>query len=626
MTWFAGLPEFLLPGKVFLIRPVCPNIMRNFPLEFVAIFLIAVLSAAGFCQETYPSAAQGMKLAMAAFESGRYGEAFRHFDRLAELFPIDEHQSVFQYMAAKSLYYDGRYEAADERARRIIRDLPRSSLIPAGNLIIAASQYAMGNLLESAAKYLEIIDSPGSIEVQEIARKNLLSMMQTELKATELLQLASANEHSRMAEEIYYYACARLIQIKDYEKAIANIRAYMDKFPDGRFRESAAAMLETARKETENRIKIGLLAPLSGAYSEYGRNLVDGAGLAFEDFSMGGKKIELIIKDTEGSPVRAVQMTRELVNEKPMAIIGPLRSETAVGAATAASFSGVPMILPTSSERDLALLGDNVFQLSPPAEEMAKAVAEYAVAKLGLKEFGIISPSDIASRQVTAAFADKVYELGGQVVAITFYEIGQTDFAQQIKPLRDALLIKTEELLAVGQADSNLYYDTLNQKWLDQKNWRVYLDGLFLPGYAEELVMLVPQIRYNVITTRYFGLYGWDSQTLIDRIGDYIDGAVFAADFHLDENEQTWRKFSRRFESEFKRKPDRIAGLAYDAASIIKEAIEHGKEDPQGILDYINTIGNHDGVVGRIDFEGGSRINTAVEIYRISHGIVEKAR
>lgn len=614
-------------GEVFPIRPISANIMRNLSLvEFVSIFLMAVFSAAGFCQETYLSAAQGMKRAMAEFESGRYGNAFRHFDRLAELYPLDEHQSVFQYMAAKSLYYDGRYEAANERAKKIIKDFPRSSLIPAGNLIIAASQYAMGNLLESAAKYMEIIDSSGSTEVKAIARKNLISMMQTELKAMELLQLAQANERGRMAEEIYYYACARLIQIKDYENAISTIQTYMAKFPDGKFRPNIAEMLETARKETENRIKIGLLAPLSGVYAEYGRNLVDGAGLAFENFSMGGKKVQLIIKDTEGSPVRAVQMARELVNEKPAAIIGPLRSETAVGAATAVSFSGIPMILPTSSERDLALLGDNVFQLSPPAEEMAKAVAEYAVAKLGLKEFGIISPSDMASRQVAAAFADKVYELGGQVVAITFYEVGQTDFAQQIKPLRDALLIKTEELLAVGQADSTLYYDSLNQKWLDQKDWRVFLDGLFLPGYAEELVMLVPQIRYNVITTRYFGLYGWDSQMLIDRIGDYIDGAVFAADFHLDENEETWRKFSRRFEGKFKRKPDRIAGLAYDAANIVKEAMERGKEDPYGILAHINAIGNHDGVVSRIDFKGGSRINAAVEICQIHHGIVEKVR
>ncbi len=600
--------------------------MRFILLQLISIFLIAAFSAAGRCQDIYQSAAQGLKRAVAEFESGRYGEAYRHFDRLAELYPLDEHQSIFQYMAAKSLYYDGRYEAANERIRRFAKNFPGSSLIPAGNLIAAASKYALGDLLGSAAKYLEIIDSSGSPEIKAIARKNLLSMLQTELKAKELLQLALANEQSRMAEEIHYYACARLIQIKDYESAITNIEAYLTRYPNGKFRQSLIGMLDLARSETVSKIIIGVLAPLGGIYGEFGRNLVDGVNLAFENFSLGGKKVQLLVKDTEGSPVQAVQAARELMSANPAAIIGPLRSETAVGAATAVSHSGIPMILPTASEKDLALLGDNVFQLSPPAEELAAAVAEYAVTKLGLKEFGIIAPSDMAGRQVTTAFADKVYELGGQVVAITYYEAEQTDFTQQIKPLRDALLIKAEELLAVGQADSDLYYDSLNQKWLDQKDWRVFLDGLFLPGYAEELAMLVPQIRYNVITTKYFGLYGWDSQALIDRIGDYIEGAIFAADFHLDEKNENWRKFTRQFESKYNRKPDRIAGLAYDAAAIIKEAIEQGNVDAHDILDHIRAITNHDGVVGRIDFKGGSRINSSVEICQIRRGGIEKVR
>jgi ABC-type branched-subunit amino acid transport system substrate-binding protein len=309
-----------------------------------------------------------------------------------------------------------------------------------------------------------------------------------------------------------------------------------------------------------------------------------------------------------------------------VAVIGPLRSESAVSAAVVSSYNEIPLITPTASEKGITLIGDDVYQLSPPAEKIAQSLAEYAVVEMGIREFGIISPGDFSSRQIAKAFTQKVYELGGEVVAEAYYELGQTDFANQIKPLRDVLIMKTEEQIAGGQLDSLVYYDTLNQSWLDQKDWPVSLGGLFLPGYTEDLAMLVPQIKYNVINTRYFGLYGWDSPKLLERVGSYVEGAVFATDYHQGSSGTYWDDFNSRFHKKYKREPDRVASLAYDAANLVKQGIEKGAFSPKAMNKYLDSIEDYNGASCNINFKSSAHSNNAVSIYLIKNGMLEKIK
>ena len=61
-------------------------------------------------------------------------------------------------------------------------------------------------------------------------------------------------------------------------------------------------------------IKVGLLAPLSGAYAKEGEFIRNGMLLAFEQAGdIAGRKVEVIVEDTEMKPATAVTKVRKLV-------------------------------------------------------------------------------------------------------------------------------------------------------------------------------------------------------------------------------------------------------------------------------------------------------------------------
>ncbi len=61
-------------------------------------------------------------------------------------------------------------------------------------------------------------------------------------------------------------------------------------------------------------IKIGFLAPLTGPFAQIGKNMVNGTELFLDEIGrqMAGRKVELIVEDTEGQPATALNKSRKL--------------------------------------------------------------------------------------------------------------------------------------------------------------------------------------------------------------------------------------------------------------------------------------------------------------------------
>lgn len=594
--------------------------MRKIIYSFALLMAITLFICAMPCSaESLPSSKEGLNRALDLYNGERYEEAANRFAYLANIYPQDENQTVFRFMAAKSFFKAGRFNDADREFYRFITDFPNSSYIAEAFLYRGHIAYKAAMYKECAENYLKANAIKPNSKTSEIALANLEPLVSGELTKAELAWLAENMAAYDIDGIIVYYLGQKQLEAGDFKSALISFNNYLTKHPKGKFTiESKQAIDLIQNGNTTRPITVGVLAPLTGSYSDYGLNLVSGIRLVFDGVtSIAGRNIEIIVKDTGGDPVKAAMAVKELASSDPAVLIGPLRSESAVAAAVAANCIDIPLITPTASEKGISSLGDGIYQISPPSEQLAARLAEYAISVLGIKEFGIISPGDFASRQVTSAFSSRVYELGGEVVATTFYESGQTDFSNQIKPIHDVLVMKTEEKIATGEIDSLIYYDTVAEKWLDTKSWRVSLGALFLPGYSDELAMLVPQVRYNVIDTRYLGLFGWDSQQLIDRIGNYIQGAIFATDFHQGATGTAWQDFNRRYRQKYNREPERVAALAFDAASLVKAALQNGAVTADSMSAYLNKVQNYQGASCVINFQSTERANNAVSIFRI---------
>lgn len=598
----------------------------------ISIAIIIIVYSIGGAQGNPEDPVAGMAAAMSYFEKGEYQEAYREFSSLANRFPLDGHNSVFQFMAAKSLYEAGEYEGAISLFDEFLAEFPYSRNAGAALLYKGHSLYSLGDLLGAALAYIASVDTDPGSSVAETARENLLPLINRGLAVWDLDRLIEDNRYSDLSEEMEFTLARRELDAGRYRAGLRTLQSYRRRFPRGRYSREAARLYDQYSEKAAGHLAVGLLAPVSGNYAEFGRSMVEGAQLALRHLTDDSLEVELITRDTGGEPVLAVKAANRLVREEPVAVVGPLRSESAVGTAVVLNDGNIPMITPTASEKGIASLGKGIFQVSPALDLLGQAMAEYAIERLGITEFAIISPDDAGGVTVSKAFAQTVYRLGGEVVSTSYYKMGETDFKQQIRPLREYLLMKTEEQLAAGEIDSSAYLEEPDPEYpdslvlLDKEEWPVRLGGLFLPGYPDELKLLIPQVRYHIIRTQFLGADGWDSEELIDEVGRYVGDALFATDFHAGSDEINWVEFANAFSSEYKHPPDKVAALTFDAVGLILSGVREGITDPDGLRIYLQDIKDYEGVSCRITFRGTGRANDEIRIYSITEGKVASSR
>jgi branched-chain amino acid transport system substrate-binding protein len=105
-------------------------------------------------------------------------------------------------------------------------------------------------------------------------------------------------------------------------------------------------------------LRIGFLSVRSGTLAAGGRQMEQGIELFLKERNntLAGRKVELIIVDTGGTPPQAKAKTQELVEKNRVhVIIGPLATFEALAIDDYIKQSQVPLITPTSAaQKDLA--------------------------------------------------------------------------------------------------------------------------------------------------------------------------------------------------------------------------------------------------------------------------------
>ena len=103
-------------------------------------------------------------------------------------------------------------------------------------------------------------------------------------------------------------------------------------------------------------IKIGLLVPLTGAASALGKDMLSGTELYLDEINrqVAGRKIELIVEDTEGVTATALTKARKLVDQDHVAILtGGLLASTGYALHPFADAAKIPTTYPVMSSDDL---------------------------------------------------------------------------------------------------------------------------------------------------------------------------------------------------------------------------------------------------------------------------------
>src|ERR1700754_3485191 len=156
-------------------------------------------------------------------------------------------------------------------------------------------------------------------------------------------------------------------------------------------------------------IKIGCLAAMTGPASAPTQGFNRGVNFAVDAINAAGgvkgRKLEVIIRDTQGDPTKAVNATQEMISQlKVHAIWGPTNSGESLAVTPIMARSKMPNIHPCVVD---SLIDPqkfpNAFRMAPSNTQWDDAVRGYCLNILKVKKIAVIG--DTTGYGVTAAKA-----------------------------------------------------------------------------------------------------------------------------------------------------------------------------------------------------------------------------
>jgi ABC-type branched-subunit amino acid transport system substrate-binding protein len=320
-------------------------------------------------------------------------------------------------------------------------------------------------------------------------------------------------------------------------------------------------------------------------------------------------RVEVVIKDTEGSPEKAVAALGELASKGVVAIIGPVTTKDEEAIAPSLEKLQIPVIRPAASRAGFSEKSAWIFRNALTIDSQARAVAQYAL-DLKLKRFVIFYPDEPYGKDLSFLFAREL-ERKAEILASVAYPPDTRDFGPYIKRIIEIDLRSRRIPIPEDEAERKKLFEEYTPSF----------DALYLPGFAERVGLLIPQLAfYNITGKTLLGSDNWHSQDLIERAGRYADGAVFADGFFPESIDPAIKAMVDAYRSAYQEDPDILSAQAYDAAMMIFSLLKAHKDTPAAIRDGLLALKGYPGVSGSTTFAGNNEAEKKLFLIKIEDG------
>jgi branched-chain amino acid transport system substrate-binding protein len=320
-------------------------------------------------------------------------------------------------------------------------------------------------------------------------------------------------------------------------------------------------------------LTIGVVLPLSGKFQVFGEQALHGIMLGVDrqaQRDMGGARLEVLVRDSEGDPDTAARMVTELAaQERVLAIVGPLLVKESEPAADEADRVQIPM-LTMSRKEGLAANRNWVFRNAITFQHQARALIQYASTHQSVRRFAVMYPENEFGEAFRIAFEKELDPGRLSLVAETGYPADATDFRRQCHAIVQA-----------GDAEA-----------------------VFIPDDAEKIALIAPQlVYYGVKDVDLLGPSSWNDDALARKAGAYLKRAVIADGFFADAPEPAVRDFAGKYEDQFGEKPTLLSALGYDGVGLLARVAKSGNADTRSAVRRgLLQIRNYPGLTGRTTF------------------------
>jgi branched-chain amino acid transport system substrate-binding protein len=345
-------------------------------------------------------------------------------------------------------------------------------------------------------------------------------------------------------------------------------------------------------------VKIGHVAPTSGAIAHLGKDNELGAKMAIEDLNAQGVKIgdkvakfELLAEDDAADPKQGTAVAQKLVDSKVNGVVGHLNSGTTIPASKLYSDAGIPQISPSATNPKYTRQGfKTTFRVVADDTQLGGTLGKYAVETLKGKNIAVIDDRTAYGQGVADEFEKAAKAAGATIVGREFTTDKSTDF--------NAILTKLKGAKP---------------------------DVLFFGGMDAVGGPMLKQVKQLGMNVKFMGGDGLCTAELAKLAGDAIGEEVVVCaeaggvDGDFKGPLDAWKtKFKEKNGVEVQI----YAPYVYDAVQVLAAAmVKAGSAEPEKYLPEVSKV-DYKGLTGPITFdEKGDIKNGALTLFTYKGGV-----
>ena len=534
------------------------------------------------------------------FTQNQYSEALKYYQRILDNFLTSEVYSEAEYKIGLCYYYMKLFDRSIAILTKILPQFSEPDRKAEIKTFIAGAYIEKQQYLRAITEYIDLL---ALIPKSNLANEAKQAVINTIGK----MDRASLEEVIKKYPDEFPAGYARFqlgqlsFQSKDYKEAKTILEGFLIAMPKHEYSERAKQLLSVMETPyVGDKTKIGAILPLSGKGAMAGQKILHGIQLSFSNLQLDPQmnRFQLVIKDSASNPRRAAEAVAELaIEDKVIAIIGPVFSSTVKEAAEVADRYRIPLFSPFAHNRGIPELSGFVFRNSLTNDMQGKAIAEYAYNRLDLRTFAILYPDNLYGQELRDIFITHILRLGGEIKHVVPYDTKVNDFNSEIKKVgglsdEEFAKIKKEKAEESGGASINPLplpaspienpTEGLAQIPVGAEperpvnpNPNVDYEAIFIPGYYDKVGLIAPALPfYNINQVTLLGANGWNSPKLIPIGERYVEGAIFVDGFFLDSPNHHVMEFVKNYRETFGEDPDILAAQACDATEITLQALK----------------------------------------------------
>ncbi|MDB2708802.1 ABC transporter substrate-binding protein [Candidatus Pelagibacter bacterium] len=303
------------------------------------------------------------------------------------------------------------------------------------------------------------------------------------------------------------------------------------------------------------KIRIGLLVPLTGKNTEIGQSIIKSTRLAIN--TINNASIEIIPKDTQSNPEVTLKAAKELANSGIKIVIGPVFNETLI---YLDELSELTFLALTNKNDNFS---KNIINAGINATSQLNAIKKF-IELNEIKKTIFLTPDVSFKNEIEKAISNskiKILEnyiyntdptkLTKQIEKITRYEIRKQNLEDEINRLEKSEQSNKEFLI-----ERLKKRDTLGS---------VKFDSVVISDFDESLKSVTTSLLYTDITPKekyFITLNQWFDESLLKETSSqplYFPSA----------NKDNYDEFSNEYFEKYNQYPNQLSFLSYDLVGLV---------------------------------------------------------